>query len=207
MLIEQRQLTQTTQLALRPHGLYICRKNRRGQLTLEVEMPYEEILPVRVDRQQRRVVSQWQVLGFILLLHTVSNSLKQAAEWYTLLAFGLSLLVMALYWYGCRHWWNQFILSTSHARVVLTDRPDERKALYRFTDALEQRTKSYLREHYGTINPLGLIEPQLQRLRWLHKLEVLTDKEARALSTRLTGRLDDAPLLSMGQELETPYVN
>ncbi len=91
--------------------------------------------------------------------------------------------------------------------MVLADRPNERKELYRFSENLENRTKSYLREHYGAINPLGLIEPQLQRLRWLHKLEVLTDKEARALSTRLTGRVEDSPLLSMGQELEAPYAN
>ncbi|GAB2475757.1 hypothetical protein GCM10011375_22670 [Hymenobacter qilianensis] len=207
MLLEQRRLTQITQLALRPHGLYICRKDRRGLVTLEVEMPYEEVLPVRVERRQHRVISQWQVLGFVFLLHALNNGLRQADDLYTLIAFGVSIAAMAIYWYGCRNWWNHFILSTTHARVVLVDRPNERKALFCFTEALEQRTKDYLRENYGSINPLGLIEPQLQRLRWLHKLEVLTDKEARALSTRLTGRMDNSPLLSMGQELEAPYAN
>jgi hypothetical protein len=207
MLIEQRQLTQTTQLALRPHGLYICRKDRSGQITLEVELPYEEVLPVRVERR-RGLPSRWQLLSVLYTwIICTQYALKQAESLYAFIALGVGLSLVALYWYGRRNWWHQFILSTTHARVVLADRPNERKALFRFADALEQRTKDYLRENYGNINPLGLIEPQLQRLRWLHKLEVLTDKEARALSTRLTGRLDDSPLKSMGQELEAPYAN
>ncbi|SMB91987.1 hypothetical protein SAMN00120144_2505 [Hymenobacter roseosalivarius DSM 11622] len=207
MLIEQRQLTQTTQLALRPHGLYICRKDRRGQITLEVEMPYEEVLPVRVERR-RNLPSRWQLLSILYTwIICTQYALKQPQQFYGLIALGVGLGLVALYWYGRRNWWHYFIITTTHARVVLADRPNERKALFRFTEALEQRTKEYLREHYGSINPLGLIEPQLQRLRWLHKLEVLTDTEARALSTRLTGRMDDSPLRSMGQKLEAPYAN
>jgi hypothetical protein len=207
MLIEQRQLTQTTQLALRPHGLYISRKNRRGQTTLEVEMPYEEVLPVQVERR-RNLPPRWQLLGLAYAwLVGTQYALKQSTALYGFVALGAGLALVALYWYGRRNWWQHFILTTTHARVVLADHRNERKVLLRFTEALEQRTKDYLREHYGNINPLGLIEPQLQRLRWLRKLEVLTEKEARALSTRLTGRIEDSPLLSMGQELEAPYAN
>lgn len=206
MRIEQRQLTQTTQLALRPHGLYICRKNLWGQITLEVEMPYEEVLPVRVERRGR-TLSQWQILSLVFLLLTTHNLLRQADATYSLVALGIYLGLGVLYWYGRRNWWTHFLLITSRAHVMLADRPTERRALYHFTEALEKRTKAYLRKHYGTINPLGLIEPQLQRLHWLHKLQVLTDAEARALATRLTGRIEESPLVSMGQELETPYVN
>jgi hypothetical protein len=170
-------------------------------------MPYEEVLPVQVERR-RNMPPRWQLLG---LLYTwiigTQYALKQPTTLYGFILLGVGLALIALYWYGRHNWWQHFILNTTHARVVLADRPNQRKALYRFTENLEQRTKNYLREHYGTINPLGLIEPQLQRLRWLHKLEVLTDKEARALSTRLTGRVEDSPLLSMGQELEAPYAN
>ena len=72
---------------------------------------------------------------------------------------------------------------------------------------LERRTKTYLRNEYGQVNPLGFIEPQLRRVAWLRELEVLSAPEAQALATRLTGRRSPDTLRSMGQELESPYLN
>ena len=59
---------------------------------------------------------------------------------------------------------------------------------------------------HADVNPLGLIEPQLRRLRWLRELGVITEAEARIGTVRLTGRHTDT-LQGMGHELEAPYVN
>jgi hypothetical protein len=91
--------------------------------------------------------------------------------------------------------------------VTLAGRPWQRKQFRTLVAELERRTKTYLRKEYGQVNPLGFIEPQLRRVAWLRELEVLTAPEAKALSIRLTGRLSNETMRSMGQELESPYLN
>lgn len=214
MIIEQRRLLAgSTQLALRPNGLYICQRNSHGRATLEFEMPYEEVLPVRVMRFRttpqltwRPLVGLWFAISLLQrLLPTNSNGQLSDAAW--LGVFGFGGLLIVLYLYGQRNWWQHVTLGTSRTNITLADRPAERASVDKFARALEARTKAYLREEYANINPLGLIDTQLHRLRWLRKLDVLTEREARILATRLTGRLDLSPLRSMGQVLESPYVN
>ena len=79
--------------------------------------------------------------------------------------------------------------------------------LRQFVALITDHTKVYLRREYAPINPLGLIEPQLRRLAWLHELAVLDTPEAQALATRLTGKLPGRDFRSLGQRLERPYVN
>jgi len=213
MLIEQRRLwAGSTQLALRQHGLYICQRQVSGRAVVEVELPYEEILPVRVER--RNTVPRKKLL--ILLgvvcwcLFTLSADQRHDAKFFV--DFALWALVLggslgAYMWYGWQNQWREFVLLTARSSVILADRANERLALQGFADVLERHTKSYLRHEYAQVNPLGPIEVQLNRLRWLHGLEVLTEAEARARATRLTGRLSTDPLRSMGQDLEMPYVN
>jgi len=119
------------------------------------------------------------------------------------LLIGLGLLVA----YAHRNWWHQAIVHTANLRVALADHPRDRRQLRAFVQNLENHTKHYLRQEYAPVNPLGLIEPQLRRLAWLHKLDVLSTPEAQALATRLTGRLPGRGFKSMGRRLEAPYVN
>ncbi|MCB2408071.1 hypothetical protein [Hymenobacter lucidus] len=211
MFFEQRQLTRVTQLALRPHGLYVCERTRRGTKLLEFEMPYEEVLPVRVERTTSTPQLKWVPLTFLWLAsYALQHSGKHVAgitntEW--AVAFGVGLLLVAVYLYGQNNWWRHFNLGTSRASIQLADRSSQRNELNNFAEALEQRSKAYLKEHYAAVNPLGIIEPQLQRLHWLRHLDVVSEAEARALATRLTGQVPTAPLISMGQTLEPPYVN
>lgn len=212
MLIEQRRLLAgSTQLALRPNGLYVCQRNRNGSPILEFEMPYEEVLPVRVIRHRSTPQLSWVPLTVLWISMNVLQRLLPTSgpmsntAWVGL--FGLSGLLLAGYLYGQRNWWKHVTLGTARANITLADRPAERASVDKFTRVLEQRTKDYLRNEYATINPLGVIELQLNRLQWLRRLDVLTESEVRILATRLTGRLDSPPLRSMGQVLETPYLN
>ncbi|TGE29378.1 hypothetical protein [Hymenobacter metallicola] len=211
MFLEQRQLTRVTQLALRPHGLYVCERTRQGKKILEFEMPYEEVLPVRVERTTSTPQLKLAPLAFFWLASLV---LQQAGKRITDLtttewavAFGILAVLVAGYFYGQNNWWRHFTLGTARANITLADRSRQRQDLDRFADALDKRTKAYLKEHYAAVNPLGIIEPQLQRLHWLQHLNVVSEAEARALATRLTGQISNVPLKSMGQNLEAPYVN
>ncbi|MBD2715340.1 hypothetical protein KBK19_09860 [Microvirga sp. STR05] len=213
MQLEQRRLwAGSTQLALRQHGFYICQRQASGRAVLEVELPYEEILPVRVER--RNTVPHKKLLSLLAIacwwLFTYSLDHHEDATfvvdfWLWFLGLGGSL--GAYIWYGWQYQWREFALLTARSSVILADRTTERDTLHGFAESLERRTKSYLRREYGQINPLGPIEMQLSRLNWLHTLEVLTDAETRASTTRLTGRLSTENLRSMGQDLEMPYVN
>ncbi|WBO85355.1 hypothetical protein [Hymenobacter yonginensis] len=213
MLLEQRRLwAGSTLVALRQHGLYICQREAGGRAVLEVELPYEEILPVRVERRNfvphKKLLSLLAIVGWCLFTFTLDH--RQEASfvvdfWLWALGLGGPLLVYA--WYGWQHRWREFVLLTSRSSIIFADRSSEQAALQGFAEALDRRTKSYLRHEYGQVNPLGPIEIQLHRLQWLRNLEVLTDAEARTSATRLTGRLSLDTMRSMGQDLETPYVN
>ncbi|MDO7877396.1 hypothetical protein Q5H93_21830 [Hymenobacter sp. ASUV-10] len=206
MVFQQKLPFRSTVLGLRSHGLYLCQRNVTGHVTLEMEMPYEEMLPLRLERRRQipwGVVTMALVLGACVWLLSTRPLMPADALYQRALLIGGG--VLAWFGIGLRHWWTRQILHTSRLHLVLAD--TDRAELRAFTNSLEQRTKAYLRSEYGSVNPLGYIEPQLRRLHWLRELEVLSTGEVTALTTRLTGRLTAKPLRSMGQQLEAPYVN
>jgi hypothetical protein len=213
MQFQQSQLTRTTQFALRQDGLFVSQRDGRGQVDIALEIPYEEVLPLRLEyrntlpTQRLRVfiaVGGWlaiQALNHYRPGHTV---LPENFWVYVLSGLaGLGLVVL----YAWQNWWHQAIVHTANLRVALADHPRDRRQLRAFIKNAENHTKAYLRREYAPINPLGLIEPQLRRLAWLHELDVLGTPEAQALATRLTGRLPGRGFKSMGQKLDAPYVN
>ncbi|MBD2769957.1 hypothetical protein IC235_18880 [Hymenobacter sp. BT664] len=212
MIFTQKQLfLGTTHIALRAESLYVCKRNPQGVATLEAEVPYEEILPVKAIEQ--RYIPTNQLLPMALLL--VFWGYGPWREWlatgqagFPLYLWWVILSVNALtIWIRFEQQWSTFRLQTAHLALTLAGRPWQRKQFRALVAELERRTKAYLRDEYGQVNPLGFIEPQLRRVAWLRELEVLSGPEAQALSTRLTGRRSNAPLKSMGQELESPYLN
>jgi hypothetical protein len=211
MVFQQKLPFRSTVLGLRTHGLYLCQRNVTGHVTLEMEMPYEEMLPLRLERRRHVPVGTLTLLLLALLAvgaalwNSVTPSLAPPASPSPAFIFWLAAAGLGIFFFGLRHWWTKQILHTSRLHLVLAD--TDRAELRIFTTALEQRTKKYLRSEYGRVNPLGYIEPQLRRLHWLRELEVLSSGEVSALTTRLTGRLTATPLRSMGQQLEAPYVN
>ena len=211
MIFEQQQLLiGSTHLALREQGLYVRRRNPQGLTTLELEMPFEEILPVRTERYHR---VPWLLLAFTVVL-VIGLGI---APWQAALVTGqvsadmlLWLLVSGItclnLWLHYERTWSRYHLHTPHLNLTLADRPWQRRQLTRFTTQLEHQAKHYLRTRYGQINPLGSIELQINRLEWLEEMDVLTKAEATALAVRLTGRYIDT-WQGMGHELEGPYVN
>ena len=212
MIFNQKQLFQgSTHLALRAESLYVCKRNPQGVATLETEVPYEEILPVKAVEHRHIPVNQLLLTALLLVLLGYQ-------PWRAWLATGLASLSLYMWWgiLGLNvlaNWlrfeqqWFTFRLQTAHLVVTLAGRPWQRKQFRALAAELERRTKTYLRNEYGQVNPLGFIEPQLRRVAWLHELNVLSAREAQALSTRLTGRRSTAPLKGMGQKLEAPYLN
>ena len=212
MIFTQKQLfLGTTHIALRAESLYVCQRNPQGVATLETEVPYEEILPVKSGEHRHIPTNQLLLTALLLVLlgygplhawlanGTVSSALY---GWWAI----LSLNALAM-WLRFEQQWCTFRLHTAHLAITLAGRPWQRKQFRKLVAELERRTKTYLRNEYGQVNPLGFIEPQLRRVAWLHELDVLSAREAQALSTRLTGRGSTDPLKSMGQELEAPYLN
>lgn len=212
MIFTQKQLfLGTTHIALRAESLYVCKRNPQGVATLETEVPYEEILPIKSGEHRHIPTNQLLLTGVLL-------AFLGYGPWREWLATGqagfglyswwgiLGLNAVAL-WLRFEQQWCTFRLQTAHLVVTLAGRPWQRKRFRALVAELERRTKTYLRGEYGQVNPLGFIEPQLRRVAWLRELDVLSGPEAKALSTRLTGRLSNDTMRSMGQDLETPYVN
>lgn len=212
MNFTQKQLFQgTTHLALRAESLYVCKRNPQGVATLETEVPYEEILPVVASEQCHIPVTQLLVPAVLLVLIgytpwrewlTTGHASASFYTWWLILAFNAVGT-----WLRFEQQWSTFRLQTAHLVVTLAGRPWQRKQFRALVAELEKRTKTYLRDEYGKVNPLGFIEPQLRRVAWLHGLKVLSTREAQALSTRLTGRRGSGTLRGMGQKLESPYLN
>jgi hypothetical protein len=213
MRFAQRSLFSSQELSLETQGLYVCRKNGHGQKTVEFLFPYEEMLPLRLERHRTLPLQGFGLLAVGLaltgweLLRDFANTQDTVLAEAWLPALSILVLLGLFIYYGINNWWYHITLSTPHLNVMLADRPRQQADLLVFASALEIRTKAYLRNEYGGINPLGIIEPQLRRVAWLRELDVLSAPEATAMATRLTGRLTADPLRSMGQELEAPYVN
>lgn len=210
MEFKQSQLTRSTQFALRKDGLFVSQRDGRGAVDIAVEIPYEEVLPLKLEyhRSSPQFNGRWVAFGLFGVLNILraarpAELTPEGWGWAFGVLLGLGLVVA----YAQRNWWHQAILHTANLRVALADHPRDRRALRAFITNLETHTKAYLRREYAPINPLGLIEPQLRRLAWLHELDVLDTPEAQALATRLTGRLPGRGFKSMGQRLEAPYVN
>ncbi len=213
MHFQQSQLTRSTQFALREHGLHVSQRDGRGQVNIAGEIPYEELLPIRVEYRSTTPGKslRWLAAGVLWLLGNAARieydghrPLPENFWVYVLGGMGLLGIVLL---YALHNWWHQAILHTGRLRLVLADHPRDRRQFRAFTEQLDAHTKHYLRREYASINPLGYIEPQLRRLAWLHELGVLSTPEARALSTRLTGRVSERRIRSMGQRLEPLFVN
>ncbi|RYY20831.1 MAG: hypothetical protein EOO36_02400 [Cytophagaceae bacterium] len=193
----------------------MSQRDGRGQVDIAVEIPYEELLPVRLEYRSIMPTRALSVACFGLLylgLHLARPLLEAGSRaawpdeaWLSLL--GVSAALVGLFMYAWNNWWHQAILHTGRLQLVLADSPRDRRQFRDFTERIDAHTKAYLRQEYGAINPLGYIEPQLRRLAWLHDLGVLSSAELRALSTRLTGRLSERRIRSMGQRLEALFIN
>lgn len=200
-----------THLSLRQQSMYVRRSNSQWQPSLELAVPFEEILPLHTEKV--RQVPKQRLVGLLFFLVWLGQDvvrhpspdghLTTEMQVYA----GIMLLLVAYCVYGWFNWWNVWHLRTPHLSLTLPDWPSRRAPFQQFAFSLEQRAHDYLRQEYAQVNPLGPIELQLHRLNWLHRMDVLSKKELQALSTRLTGRLSLDPLTLMGQELETPYVN
>ncbi|TDN40245.1 hypothetical protein A8B98_15320 [Hymenobacter sp. UV11] len=195
---------------MRQDGLFVSQRDSRGAVDIALEVPYEEVLPVRLEYQRSvpQITGRWVVFSLFGLLNILravrpTELTPEAWGWAFGLLMGLGLLVA----YAHRNWWHKAIVHTANLQVTLADHPRDRRQLRAFVQDVENHTKRYLRQEYAPVNPLGLIEPQLRRLAWLHKLDVLSTPEAQALATRLTGRLPGRGFKSMGRRLEAPYVN
>ena len=212
MIFTQKQLfLGTTHIALRAESLYVCKRNPQGVATLETEVPYEEILPIKSGEHRHIPTNQLLLTGMLLVFLgygpwrawlATGEAGFQLYSWWLIL--GVNALAI---WIRFEQQWCTFRLQTAHLAVTLAGRPWQRKQFRALVAELERRTKTYLRDEYGQVNPLGFIEPQLRRVAWLRELDVLSAREAQALSTRLTGRRSTDTLRSMGQELESPYLN
>ena len=213
MQFKQSQVTRTTQFVLREHGLFMSQRDGRGNVDMAVEIPYEELLPVRLEYERHLPGRSLRWLA-VAALWLMGNAAQQQffgqralpEDFWMFVGSSVVGLVIVLL-YAWQNWWNQAILHTANLKVALADHPRDRRQLRVFVQNLEARTKEYLRREYAPVNPLGLIEPQLRRLAWLHELDVLSTPEAQALATRLTGRLPGRGFKSMGRRLEAPYVN
>lgn len=213
MQFQQSQLTRSTQFALRQDGFFVSQRDMRGAVDIAIEIPYEEVLPLKVEHHN--TVPTEVVRGLVVVAGVcVIQALKHYEPGHTVLpvdfweyVFGTVMGLGIVLLYAWQNWWHKTVIQTAHLRVELADHHRDRQELRAFLTELERHTKAYLRREYAPINPLGLIEPQLRRLGWLHELAVLTTPEAQALATRLTGRLPGRGFKSMGQKLEALYVN
>lgn len=212
MIFEQRQLfLGSTHLALREQSLYVCKRNPQGTMMLETEVAYEDVLPVAATGRRHVPVAPLAFTAALLVWLGLD-------PWRALLAtghagstfyfwLGLTAVNVLVAWLRFDQQWSTFHLKAAHLAVVVGGRPWQRRQFEAFAAQLEARAKTYLRREYGTVNPLGVIEPQLRRVAWLRELDVFSSAEARALTTRLTGQVPSATLTGLGQDLDTPYVN
>ncbi|OWP64474.1 hypothetical protein CDA63_03645 [Hymenobacter amundsenii] len=179
-----------TQLALRATGLGVDEKRFFNRT--EIEIPYEELLPIGVGRLHNfpfrlTLAAVFVAFGCLKAAYTVVTQpdQRESALWLLLILGGILLTVMA---FAFRSWRHDFILTTGRGNIFLFDSRRNRPALHAFADTLRDHTTQYLRQQYADINPLLPAEPQIARLEWLRSLGALSDEQFHQLKTRLLGR-------------------
>ena len=148
MQFHQRQFTRSTHLAFREHGFYISQRDGRGQVDMAVELPYEELLPIRLE--YRNTVPQRQllwVLGGLAYagVHLARPFLladRPLPDDVWLWAFGIGAALVAFFLYGVNNWWHQAILHTGRLQLILADHPRDRRQFRDFTERLDAHTKA-----------------------------------------------------------------
>lgn len=179
-----------SQLTLQATGLWV--EEKRFFNRTEIEIPYEELLPIGVGRYHNfpfrlTLAAAFVTFGCIKASYnafTQPNE-RESALWLLLILGGLLLAIVA---YALRLWRHDFILTTSQGNIFLFDSRRNRAALHGFADTLRERAAHYLRQQYAQVNPLLPAEQQVARLEWLHSLGALNDSQFHQLQTRLLGR-------------------
>ena len=169
-----------THLCTTEDGLLVIQKGILNQLRLEI--PYEELLPVRAKAQTSFPVVLTFFLAFLLpgfYMEWLEQTHLPLAEKVGMIVLGLLLIGLCYFTYTRWRW--SITVITGWGNIILANRDEERSDIEQFVLNLRDHTKSYLRARYARFDPFQSVDDQLASYRWLFERKVITQEQLLAL--------------------------
>ncbi|TGE25216.1 hypothetical protein E5K00_08485 [Hymenobacter aquaticus] len=174
-----------TQLRTTDDGLSIEQEGIINQL--RVEIPYEELLPVRTKAQTSFPVALTFFVALILPGFYQEWLEQTYLPWEEQIGMALlGFLMLGLCYFTYTRWRWSITVTTGWGNIVLPNRDKERPEVEQFVSDLRDHTKSYLYTRYALFDPFQSVEQQLEMYAWLFERKVITPEQLLTLQQQAT---------------------
>ena len=168
-----------TQLTTTEDGLLIDRKRLTNHTC--VEIPYEELLPLRGKMERSFPLLLSFFVAFGVVGSWVQELGKPVANQAYLVVSGIaSLLIAGLCYFTYTRWQNRFVLTTGYGDFSVVAQPKDDAAMQQFVVDVRILTKNYLRQRYVFPNHELPAKRDVSRWYWLHERKVISTEEFQA---------------------------
>lgn len=160
-------------------GLLVDRK--RLTSTVRIEIPYEDLLPVRGEMERSFPLLLSLFVAFGVVGSWVQELGKPVASQAYLVASGAaSLLIAGVCYFTYTRWQNRFTILTGQGKFSIVAQPEDDVAMQQFVADLRAHTKAYLHQRYVYSNQELVSKKGVARWYWLHEQKVISTEEFQA---------------------------
>ena len=178
-----------TRLTTTEDGLLVDRK--RLTKHIKVEIPYEELLPVRGKMERSFPLLLSFFVAFGVIGSWVQELDKPVANQAYLVSSGIaSLLIAGLCYFTYTRWQNSFAITTGQGDYSLVAQPEDDVMMQQFVTDLRAHTKEYLYKRYVYPGQELVTKKDVSRWYWLHERKVISTEEFQAGFTAKTKKHD-----------------
>jgi hypothetical protein len=173
-----------TRLTTTEDGLLVDRKRLTSHVRLEI--PYEELLPVRGKMERSFPLLLSFFVAFGVVGSWVQEISKPVVSQAYMVSSGIaSLLIAGLCYFTYTRWQNRFTLITGKGDFSVVAQPEDDAAMQQFVTDLRTIAKDYLRQRYVFPGHELPAKRDVSRWYWLHERKVISTEEFQAaLSAR-----------------------
>ncbi|GAB3634748.1 hypothetical protein GCM10027422_03380 [Hymenobacter arcticus] len=160
-------------------GLLIDRKRLTNHV--RVEIPYEELLPVRGKMERSFPLLLSFFVAFGVVGSWVQELSKPIADQAWLVASGVaSLLIAGVCYFTYTRWQNRFMVLTGKGDFSVVAQPEDDATLQQFITDLRAHAKAYLYQWYVYPRQELTSRKGVARWYWLHEQKVISTEEFQA---------------------------
>ncbi|MGI4761209.1 MAG: hypothetical protein ACRYF0_10915 [Janthinobacterium lividum] len=160
-------------------GLLVDRERLTSRV--RVEIPYEDLLPVRGKMERSFPL----LLSFFVAFGVVGSWVQElgkpmASQAWLVASGGASLLLAGLCYFTYTRWQNRFTITTGRGDFSVVAQPEADEAMQQFVTDLRAHAKAYLHQRYVYRGQELTSKKGVSRWYWLHEQKVISTEEFQA---------------------------
>ncbi|SDX68467.1 hypothetical protein [Hymenobacter psychrophilus] len=175
-LYQQHPIRGYTRLTTTADGLLVDQQGLFRQLRLEI--PYEQLLPVRTAAETSFPIYLTFFAGALLISYFAQWAENPLPAWSEQVGMSLlGLLVLGLCYFTYTRWRWTITFTTGAGSIMLGNRDSERATIEEFAVAVRNHTKDYLWTRYARFNSYLPLQQQLEAYATLYEQKVITHEQ------------------------------